>query len=104
MRVQSLRLQEELMRCLVRELDDLIFNAGAVARTNALDLPGIHRRTVHVLSNDPVRLCCGEGDIAGHLLLRDLFSAEAERRGIGVARLHLKTLPINAAAIQPGWR
>src|SRR5258707_13850129 len=104
MRVQAFGLQEELVRGLVGELDDLVFDAGAVTRTNALDLARIHGRAVHVFSDDAVRLCRGEGDIARHLLLRDLLCTEAEGRGIGVARLHLKAGPVNASSIQPRRR
>ena len=88
--VQSLGLQKELVRRLIWELDDLIFNAGTIPRTNALDLPGIHGRAVNVLRDDAVRLCRSEGDIARHLLLCDFLCAEAERRRVGVPRLHFK--------------
>ena len=55
---------------------------------------------MNVLSDDAVRLRRGERDITGHLLLRDSLCAEAERRGIGVARLHFKARPVNATAIE----
>ena len=55
---------------------------------------------MHVFADDAVRLPGGEGDMAGHLLLRDPARAEAERRGIGVAGLEFKARPVNAAAVQ----
>src|SRR5215467_7979030 len=51
-----------------------------------------------------MRLRCGESDVTRHLLLRDLLRPEAERRGIGVARLDFKTLPVNTAAIKTRGR
>src|SRR5258708_2082483 len=100
MRVQTFRLQKELVRSLVRELDDLVFDAGAVTRANALDLPGIHRRAMHVFADDAMRFRGGESDIARHLLLRDLFCAEAERRGIGIAGLGFESRPVDGAAVE----
>src|SRR4051794_1729148 len=104
MRVEPLGFQKELVRGLVRKLHDLVFNAGTIARTDALDLARIHGRTMHVLSDDAVRFRRGERDIARHLLLRDLLSTEAKGRGIDVARLHFKTRPVNTAAIEPRRR
>src|SRR5579864_4791500 len=104
MRVQAFRLKKELVRGLIWKLDDLVFNAGTITRTNTLDLPGIHGRAVYVFRDDAVRLRRSERDIAGHLLLCDLLCAEAERRGIGVSRLNLKSLPVNAAAVEPRRR
>src|SRR5207253_6281542 len=40
------------------------------------------------------------GDVAGYLLLRDLFGAKAEGRGVGVAGLGLEARPINGASIE----
>src|SRR5262249_37900294 len=73
------------------------------ARTDALDLPGIHGRAMHVLLNDAMRLRRGEGHVTRHLLLRDLLGAEAEGRGVGIARLHFKTRPVDAAPVE-SWR
>jgi hypothetical protein len=39
--VAPFRLEEKLMRNLVREFDDLVLNGGAISRTYALDAPGI---------------------------------------------------------------
>src|SRR5439155_4811902 len=85
---------------LIGEFDDLVFDAGAIARHDALDLTGIHWRAMHVLANDAVCFFGGEGDVAGYLLLRDLFGAKAEGRGVGVAGLGLEARPINGASIE----
>ena len=89
-RVQALRLEKKLMLQFIGEFDDLVFDAGAVARPDALDLAGVHRRAMHVLANDAMRLFRGEGDVTGHLFLCDLFGAKAEGRGVGVAGLGLE--------------
>src|SRR5579872_7041628 len=105
MRVQSLELEEELVHFLIRELDDLVFDRRAIARTDRLNLPAVHRRAVHVFSDDPVRLGSGPCDVTGHLrvMMLDAFRAEAKRRGILVARLRWKLGPIDGAAVET-WR
>src|SRR5262249_5811991 len=102
-RVQALGFQEKLMRGFIGELDDLVFDAWAIPRTNALNLAGVHRRTMHILANDAMRLLRSEGDIARDLLLSDPASAEAEGRGIVIAGLHLEARPIDSPAIE-AWR
>ena len=86
-RLQALGFQVKLVRFLVGKFDDLVFDRGAIARADAVDLAAVHRRAMHVFADDAVRFLRGVGDVARHLLLRDLAGAEAERRGIGVARL-----------------
>src|SRR5690242_21763936 len=102
MRVQSLRFEEELVLQLVRKLDDLVFNRRAVARTDGLNLPRVHRRAMNVLANDAVCFFGRERDVAWHLLLRDLLGAEAKRSGIIIAWLHGKARPIDGAAVEAG--
>src|SRR5215831_5449895 len=53
-----------------------------------------------VLLNDAMRLRRGERHVARHLLLLDLARAEAERRGVGIARLQLKFCPVDRATVQ----
>src|SRR5579859_164377 len=104
MRVQSLGFEKELVLQLVGKLDDLVFDAGAVARTNGFDLAGIHRGAMYILGNNAVRLCCSEGDVTRHLLLLDFFGAKTERRRVGIARLQLKARPVNRAPIEARGR
>src|SRR5712691_7970200 len=104
MRVQPFRLEKKLVLQLVGKLDDLVFDAGAVARANGLDLAGIHRRAMHIFCNDAMRLSRSKSDVARHLLLFDFFSAKAEGRRIGIAGLHLKACPVNRAPVQARWR
>jgi hypothetical protein len=67
--VQPLGLQEDLMAVALAEADDLVLDRGAIARAAALDLPGIHRRTMHIGPDNGVRSLGGAGDAA--LNLRD---------------------------------
>src|SRR5579859_1109858 len=102
--VQSLRLEEELVLQLVGKFDDLVFNAGAVARTDGFNLARVHGRAMDILGNDAVRLFCSECDVTRHLLLFDLFGAKAEGCRVGIARLQLKARPVNRAPIEAWGR
>ena len=86
-RIQAFRFEEELMLRLVGELDDLVFDGRAIARADALDLAGVHRRAMHIFANDAQRFRSGEGDVAADLRLHDLLRAEAEGSRLGIARL-----------------
>ena len=101
-RVQSLRLKEELVHLLVGKLHDLVFDRRTVSRTDRLDLPAVHGRAVHVLADDAMRLCRGPGDVARHLrvVMRNALGAKAERRRIDVARLLGKARPVDAASVE----
>ena len=84
-RVQSLRLEKELVLRLVGELDDLVLDRRAIARPDALDLPGIHRRAVDVLADQPQRLRRGERDVAAHLRAAARSSSCRKLNGVGSA-------------------
>src|SRR5215831_9436263 len=56
---------------------------------------------MHILADNAMRLCRCESHVTRHLLLLDLPRTEAERRGVAVAGLHLKTRPVDAASIEP---
>ena len=99
-RVEALGLEEELVLRLVRELDDLVFDGGAVARADAFDAAGVHGRAMDVLADEAQRLRRGEGDVAADLRLHDLLRAEAEGRGIGVAGLFFERVPADGAAVE----
>src|ERR1019366_8536799 len=101
-RVQPLRLQEKLVREFVGKLDDLVFNRGTVTRSRRLNLPAVHRRAMHVLANDAMRLFGGKGDVAGHLrvVMRHAPCTKAERSRVQIARLPLEARPVNAAPVK----
>ena len=89
------------MLLLIRKANHLVFNRGAIARSDTLDLPGVHRRAADVLADDPQGLRRGVGDVAGDLLLRQLHRAKAEGRRLRISGLLRKPAPIDAAAVQP---
>ena len=93
------------MRGLVRKLDNLVFDGRAIARPDRLDLPAVHGRAVYVLANDAVSFFAGPGDVTGNLriVMSDPLGAKTERRGIGIARLHLEFRPIDRPTIE-AWR
>src|SRR5256714_1456833 len=103
MGAQPLRFEKELMRDLVRELYDLVFDRWTIARAGRLDLTAVHRRAMDVLGDDASRLRCSVSDIARHLHLRDRAGSETHGRGITIARLDLELRPINRPSVQP-WR
>ncbi|MNF34622.1 hypothetical protein D3C84_154680 [compost metagenome] len=71
---QTFRLDKHLVAVLVGEAVDLVFDRRAVARADAFDHPGIHRRTVEVGGDDLVGARIGVGDPATDLP-RLLFGA-----------------------------
>ena len=46
MRIEAFGLDEDLVRCLVGEAHDLVLDRGAIARADALDHAGEHRRAI----------------------------------------------------------
>ena len=92
--VEAFGLEEELVLGLVRELDDFVFDGGAVARADALDAAGVHGRAVDVFADEAERLRRGEGNVATDLGLDDLLCPEAEGSGIGVAGLLFERVPV----------
>ena len=105
-RVQALGLKKKLMRLLVWELDDFVFDGGAVPRANRLNLPAVHRRAMHIFADDAMRFLGGEGNVAGHLpvMMRHTLGTKTKRRGIGIAGLYCETRPINRSAVEPRRR
>ena len=96
------RLDKQLVALLIREADDLVLDRGAIARPRAVDLPGIERREVQILVNDPVRLGVRVGDVAGDLLdfvERVHVRLMGERHDQIVARLDLQRVKINGSAV-----
>src|ERR1700710_415338 len=67
MRRQAFGLEEYLVRILVRESIDLVFDTRAVAWADTVDEPGEHRAAVETGTNDRVRLLVGVRDPARHL-------------------------------------
>ena len=88
------------MAVALAEADDLVLDRGAIARAAALDLPGIHRRTMHVGPDDGVGGLGGAGDAALDLRILDAFGQRRERLRRLVAGLHLQARPVDGAAVE----
>src|SRR6185436_6196772 len=69
--VEPFGLQEDLVTIAIAEPDDLVLYRGAIARTAALDLAGIHWRAMYVRPNDVMRRGRRAGDTALDLRRRD---------------------------------
>ena len=83
----------------------LVFNAGAVAGTDALNLPGIQRRAVQVGPDNLVHLLIGVRDMTGLVgRMEGQRRAEGEGRWLGVAAGRRCLFPVNGIAVQPGTR
>ena len=100
-RIQSLRLDENLMPVLIRELHDLILDGWTVARSHALDRSVIHRGTIDILTDDFVRLfvCIHEPAVD----LRSLYLGKRRRVGERnhryIALLHLKLREVQCTLV-----
>ncbi len=91
--VEALRLQKKLVLRLVGKLDDLVFDGRAIARPDAINLPGIHRRAMHIFANQAEGFRRGERDVATYLRLHNFFGSEAEGRGVKRRPPAPRTLP-----------
>src|SRR6185437_5747823 len=83
-------------------LYDFVFDGGAIARPDRLNLPAVHRRPVNIFSDNALRLGGGPCDIARHLrvMMRDALGTETERRRVGISGLNRKPRPVNRSAIE----
>ena len=89
------------MAVLVGETVDLVFDGRAVARPDALDDPGVHRRAIQVAGDDLVGARVGVGDPAADLTRMLLDPAQVGHHWRGrVARLLGHHREVDAAAIQ----
>src|SRR5580700_11582140 len=89
---------------LVRELDNLVFDRGAVTRTNSFYLTTIQRRSRYALLKNPVGLRGSVGNVAGDLRSIDSRRHERKRCRLGVAMLWFESRPIDGSPIQPRRR
>ncbi len=84
--VEAFRLEEDLMPVALAEADDLVLDRGAIARTAARDLAGIHRRAMHIGADHGVGRLGRAGDAALDLRIGDLVGQRRERLGRIVRR------------------
>ena len=85
---ESLGFQEERVRVLVREADDLVFDRGAVAGARGLDGAVVHGRAVQVVADELVGFWRGVDLVAGHL------GAPAGGRDVGIDGVRLGFVPL----------
>src|SRR6185312_1741808 len=102
--VQSFRFEENQVRFLLREADDLVFDARAIAGAAASDLPRVHGCPVQIRANDLVNRGVGLRRMANDLRHRNAVSAEAEWPRRVVARLQFAFGKIDGAAIEAARR
>src|SRR6266481_7197981 len=88
------------MSVAVAEADDLVLDRGAIARSDALDLPGIHRRAMHIGPDHLMGCGGGPGDAALDLRGRDLFRHHRKRLRWIAAGLHFHRRPVDRRAIE----
>jgi len=95
-RVQALRLDEDLVAFVVGEADDLVLDRRAVARPAPRDAAGVQRGAVQVRADHRERRRRGPRDVARHARQgRADGSPRAERPGRGVARLDLHLVEVH---------
>src|SRR5579864_6015065 len=101
--IQAFRLKKDLMSLTLAEPDDFILDRGAVARANAFDLPGIHRRAMQICSNDRVGCNRGAGNVAWTLWCGDTGGQIGKWNGRIIPGLSLQTRPINRSPVKTRW-
>src|ERR1700716_1013164 len=88
----------------VAEANDLVLDRGAIARSGTLDLPGIHRRAMHIGPDHLVGGWRGAGDATLDLRRGDAVGHDREWLGWVVARLHSHRRPVDGGAVEPRRR
>jgi hypothetical protein len=91
---------------LVGKAIDLVFDAWAVARSDAFDHAGEHRASIETSADDVVRVRIGMCDPARHLArVHRCVAHEAEHRHrIEIARLLFQPGEIDRATVDARWR
>src|ERR1700682_4321267 len=93
--LQAFRLDEYLMSFLVGKADHFVLDGGAVARAGGLDLAGVHRGTVEVRADQPMRDGTSVGDMAEDLWKLELVGENGERPRVRVAMSLLHLLEVD---------
>ena len=88
--VQPFRLQENLVPVTVAELDHLVLDRRAVARSHAFDRTRIHGRAAKIGPNQIVRLRRRPRYAALDLRIDDCVGHQRERNRMLVRRLHVQ--------------
>ena len=102
--VQPAGLDEQLVPGLVGKTDDLRLDAGTVPGTHAGDGAVVHGAAVQILTDNPVGLLVGIGQVAHGGIVDLVGGVEGKRLRRLVPRLHLHFGKIDAPAVDPGGR
>ena len=86
----ALGFQEQQVRVLAGEADDLVFDRGAVARAGGGDGAVVHRRPVEVVADQRVGLRRGVDLVAGHL------GAPAARWDVRIDGVRRRLVPLGS--------
>ena len=81
--VEAFGLEEDLVPLALLEAHHLVFDRRAIARADALDVAGVHRRAGEVRRDDGVGRFRGVGDVAGHLRRGDAIRSGRRRAAAG---------------------
>src|SRR5262245_9453927 len=82
----------------------LVFDGWAIARSNALDHPGEHRRAIERAADYLVGALVGVRNPAGQLVrMHAALTDERKHRFGRITRLHLHHRKVNRPSIEP-WR
>ena len=105
MRGQAFGLEKYLVRGLVREAVNLVFDRWTIARADTLDDTGEHRRAVESGTDDVVRFRRRMRDPARQLARMHVARAEIRKHRHGVIPgLYRETREVDGFPVQPRWR
>ena len=103
--VEPLGLEKDLVPVALAEAHDLVLDRRAIARSAALDLPGIHRRAMHIVADDLVGRVGRAGDAALDLSVVDALGQRrrtapaARRRAASRARAQSMVRPSSRGGV-----
>src|SRR6266550_3078063 len=98
-RVEPLGLEKDLVALGRRELHDLVFDRGTIARPAPADRSAVQRRFLQMLLDDFLHLFAGPRDPARELPRSRHSLMEGESELVAVAVLTLDLAPVDGAAI-----
>ena len=82
----ALGLDEDLMRRIVRELHDFVFDRRTVARPDAANqIEAVERRAVQIIAHERVRALVGFGDVARQLRAGECGRAASTKKASGTS-------------------
>ena len=100
--LRGLLAPKNLMAVPMRKAHHFVFNGRAVTGPGAIDLAGIHGRTMEVGFDDIVGSRVGMSDVAINLRRSDLISHERKRSGWHVAWLSVQSSHLIVAPLRRG--